>query len=83
MWTAKQRQAHERRGLRYPNDLTDAEWTLVEPFIPPARRGGRRRTVDVREVLNGLLHVLATGCESLSENRWYKYIMNEQQALRQ
>jgi transposase len=62
MWTTGQRQAHERRGPRYPSDLTDAEWALVEPFIPPARRGGRRRTVDVREVLDGLLHVLATGC---------------------
>src|SRR3954465_548097 len=62
MWTTEQRQAHERRGLRYPSDLTDAEWALVEPFIPPARRGGRKRTVDVREVLNGILYVLATGC---------------------
>ena len=63
MWTTEQRQAHERRGLRYPSDLTDAEWALVEPFIPPARRGGRKRTVDVREVLNGLLYVPATGCQ--------------------
>src|ERR687886_2308229 len=63
MWTTEHRQAHERRGLRYPSDLTDAEWALVEPFIPPARRGGRRRTVDVREVLDGLLYVLATGCQ--------------------
>src|SRR3954452_16878230 len=62
MWTVEQRQAHARAGLRYPSDLTDAEWALVEPFITPARRGGRRRTVDVREVLNGLLYVLATGC---------------------
>ena len=63
MWTAEQRQAHDRVGLRYPSDLTDAEWALVEPFIPPARRGGRRRTVDVREVLNGIFYVLATGCQ--------------------
>ena len=63
MWTTEQRQAHERRGLRYPSDLTDAEWALVEPFIPPARRGGRKRTVDVREVLDGILYVLATGCQ--------------------
>jgi transposase len=62
MWTAEQRQTHDRAGLRYPSDLTDGEWALVEPFIPPARRGGRARTVDVREVLNGILHVLATGC---------------------
>ena len=63
MWTTEQRQARERRGLRYPSGLTDAEWALIEPFIPPARRGGRRRTVDVREVLDGILYVLATGCQ--------------------
>jgi transposase len=63
MWTTEQRQAHERRGLRYPSDLTDAEWALVGPFIPPARRGGGQRTVDVREALNGILYVLATGCQ--------------------
>jgi transposase len=63
MWTVEQRQAHARVGLRYPSDLTDEEWALVEPFIPPAKRGGRRRTVDVREVLNGIFYVLATGCQ--------------------
>jgi transposase len=63
MWTAEPRQAHERHGLRYPSDLTDAEWALVEPFIPPAKRGGRQRPVEVREVLNGILDVLATGCQ--------------------
>ena len=63
MWTVEQRQAHDRAGLRYPSDPTDAEWALVEPFVPPARRGGRRRTVGVREVLNGIFHVLATGCQ--------------------
>jgi transposase len=63
MWTVEQRQAHARDGLRYPSDLTDAEWALVEPFIPPAKRGGRKRTVDVREVLNGIFYILATGCQ--------------------
>jgi transposase len=63
MWTSEQRQAHERHGLRYPSDLTDAEWALVEPLIPPAKRGGRKRTVDVREVLNGIFYILATGCQ--------------------
>ena len=63
MWTVEQRQGPDRAGLRYPSDLTDAEWSLVEPFIPPARRGGRRRTVDAREVLNGIFYVLATGCQ--------------------
>jgi transposase len=63
MWTVEQRQAHERRGLRYPSDLTDAEWALAAPLIPAAKPGGRSRTVDVREVLSGIFYVLATGCQ--------------------
>jgi transposase len=63
MWTAEHRQRYDRTGLRYPSDLTDAEWALAEPLIPPARRGGRQRTVDLREVLNGLFYILATGCQ--------------------
>jgi len=63
MWTPEHRQAADRRGLRYPSDLTDAEWALVAPLIPPAKRGGRKRTVDVREVLNGIFYVLWTGCQ--------------------
>jgi transposase len=63
MWTVEQRQAHARDGLRYPSDLTDEEWALVAPLIPPAKRGGRRRTIDVREILNGIFYVLATGCQ--------------------
>ena len=53
MWTCETRQRHARAGLRYPSDLTDAEWALVEPHIPPARRGGRRGKVDMREVVQG------------------------------
>jgi transposase len=63
MWTAENRRDYERTGLRYPSDLTDAEWALAAPLIPPAKRGGRRRTVDVREVLNGIFYVLSTGCQ--------------------
>ena len=64
MWKTEHRlSAADRRGLRYPNDLSDAEWALVAPLIPPARRGGRRRSVDVREVLNAIFYVLATGCQ--------------------
>ena len=62
MWTTENRRAYERTGLRYPSDLTDAEWALVEPLIPPAKRGGRPRTVDVRAVLNAIFYVLSTGC---------------------
>ena len=63
MWTAEHRRAADRRGLRYPSDLTDAEWALIAPLIPPAKRGGRKRSVDVREVLNGIFYVLSTGCQ--------------------
>jgi transposase len=63
MWTPEHRSAADRRGLRYPSDLTDAEWALVEPAIPPAKHGGRRREVNVREVLNAVFYVLSTGCQ--------------------
>jgi transposase len=63
MWTPDHRRAAERRGLRYPSDLTDAEWALVEPQIPPARHGGRRRSVNLREVVNAIFYVLSTGCQ--------------------
>src|SRR6185369_16351805 len=63
MWKPEHRQAANRSGLRYPSDLTDAEWALVEPMIPPARPGGRKRSVNVREVLNGIFYILWTGCQ--------------------
>jgi len=63
MWTRENRGLYERKGLRYPSDLRDAEWVLIAPLIPPAKGGGRRREVDVREVMNGVLYVLETGCQ--------------------
>ena len=63
MWKPEHRAAAECRGLRYPSDLTDAEWALVEPLIPPAKHGGRHREVNVREVLNAIFYVLSTGCQ--------------------
>ena len=48
MWTRENRGLYERKGARYPSDLSDAEWALIAPLIPPAKRGGRRREVDVR-----------------------------------
>ena len=63
MWTAANRPRYNRDSLRYPSDVTDDEWALIAPVIPPAKRGGRRRSVDVREVVNGLLYVLSTGCQ--------------------
>src|SRR6266851_4259518 len=61
MWKPEHRRAADRHGLRYPSDLSDSEWALIEPAIPPAKRGGRRREVNVREVLNAIFYVLSTG----------------------
>ena len=63
MWKPEHRAAADRRGLRYESDLTEAEWALVAPLIRPAKRGGRPRTVNVREVLNAVFYVLWTGCQ--------------------
>lgn len=63
MWAKEHRRVHERKGLRYPSDLTDAEWALVAPLLPPAKRGGRPRHVDMREVLDAVFYVLSTGCQ--------------------
>jgi transposase len=63
MWTTENRPRYNRDQLRYPSDLTDDEWALVKPLIPPAKHGGRRRTVMLREVVNGVMYMLSTGCQ--------------------
>src|SRR2546423_2782740 len=45
----------------YASDLSDAEWTLLEPLIPPAKTGGRPRSVNMRQILNGIFYVLRSG----------------------
>ena len=63
MWTAENRTHYDRSKLRYPSDLTDAEWSLIAPLIPLAKRGGNKRTVDERAVVQGLLYILSSGCQ--------------------
>ena len=63
MWTAPNRRRYDRSQLRYPSDLTDDEWAHVAPLIPLAKPGGNKRSVDVREVMNGIMYVLSTGCQ--------------------
>src|SRR5271157_365375 len=63
MWTNENRAKYKRDHLRYQSDLTDGEWSHVEPLIPPARRGGRRRETNMREAVNGIMYVLSTGCQ--------------------
>ena len=62
MWTEITRAKYARAGLRYATDMTDAEWALIEPFLPPAKRGGRPRTTVLRDVVNALLYLLRGGC---------------------
>jgi len=63
MWKAETRRSDDRKGLRYPADVTDAEWELARPFGDVAQRGsGRQRRVNLREVLNAVFCVLGTAC---------------------
>ena len=61
MWTEITRPKYERKGLRYASDLSDGEWGLLEPHIPPPKALGRPRTTDIREVVNAILYVLRSG----------------------
>ena len=63
MWTNENRARYDRSSLRYPSDLTDEEWALIAPLIPLAKRGGGKRSVDLRAVVDGLMYVLSTGCQ--------------------
>jgi transposase len=63
MWTTENRARYDRGHLRYPSDLTNEEWSLIAPSIPPAKRGGNKRSVDEREIVNGLMYILSTGCQ--------------------
>jgi len=57
MWTKENRKRYERKGLRYESDLTDEEFALIEPFLPP------ERSVSRRSLVNGILYLLTTGCQ--------------------
>ena len=63
MWTAFARSQYERLNDRYASDVTDDVFGLIEPLLPSAKRGGRQRTTDLREVLNAILYLVRTGCQ--------------------
>jgi putative transposase len=50
------------RRLTYTTDLTDAEWHILEPLLPPEKAGGRPRKYPIREVINGIQYILRGGC---------------------
>ena len=61
-WTETARREYRRDNARYASDLTDPEWRLIEPFMPPANKYGRPRTTDLREVMNAILYLVSSGC---------------------
>ena len=62
MWTPTTREQHSRKALRYQTDLTDAEWVVIEPHLPPAHSTGRPRSWPMREIVNGIFYVMRAGC---------------------
>ena len=62
-WTDTARREHARRNPRYTSDMTDREWGLLAPFMPPPRALGRPRETDLREVTNAILYLVSTGCQ--------------------
>src|SRR4051794_35036521 len=63
MWTAETPPTYDRKGLRYPTDVTDAEWEVARPFVDGAQRGSGQRRINLREVLNAVFYILGTGCQ--------------------
>ena len=63
MWTEITRQKYEREAQRYASDLTDAEWALIEPHMPAAKRLGRPRATELRAVLDAILYIARTSCQ--------------------
>src|SRR3954453_3791956 len=61
MWTPATRRQHSRAGLRYETDLTDAEWAVIEPLLPPPPKCGRPRFWPTREIMNAIFYVLRGG----------------------
>jgi transposase len=63
MWTEISGRKYEREGQRYASDLTDAEWALIEPQMPAAKRLGRPRATKLRSVLDAIVYIARTGCQ--------------------
>lgn len=63
MWDETTQRKYRRDGLRYASDTTDAEWAVIEPFMPPAADRGRPRTTELRAVVNAIFYIGQTGCQ--------------------
>ena len=61
MWTDTTRALHARSGLTLPSDMTDAEWAVLEPLLPPASHVGRPRKWSLRRIVEAILYLLRGG----------------------
>ncbi|MDR7156457.1 hypothetical protein J2W40_003301 [Sphingobium xenophagum] len=61
MWTDTTRAQYAREGLTLPSDLTDAEWSVLEPLLPPASHVGRPRKWPLRRIVEAILYLLRGG----------------------
>ena len=62
-WNDIARRDYARRARRYASDVTDREWALIAPLLPLPRPVGRPRTTELREVVNAIFYLAATGCQ--------------------
>jgi putative transposase len=62
-WPGITRDKYRRDQLRYASDTKDAEWKILEPFMPAPCRRGRPREVDLRDIVEAILYIAATGCQ--------------------
>lgn len=68
-WNDTARKQYSREFGDYPSDLTDREWALIEPLLPAAKPGGRPRTTNLRQVVDAILYIAVSGCQSLADRR--------------
>lgn len=62
-WDARSRHQHRRESARYPSDMTDLEWGVIAPLMPPPKPGGRPRRTDLRAVMDAILYIASGGCQ--------------------
>ena len=62
-WDKTNRTKYDYKTGRYPSDMTNAQWAVIEPLVPLPKHGGRPRTTDMREVINAISYIARTGCQ--------------------
>ena len=62
MWSPTSRRQHSRAALRYGSDLTDAEWAILEPLLPPPCACGRKRKWPMRRIVEAIFFIMRAGC---------------------